>query len=338
MLRRAACMDKRRSLLYALGALQFSNLESTLHEIAEIVLLHALATKSIELAFLFSSMNSSTRSMLWKIVSDLKPPSMGDCAPWRDLPPLFSNRIERLCWSFGRCHFCCGSATDRREVASLTEGKRVTIMTCREHTPGTHSLKKTFRDGSVVGSTNLFCSDAELRIVSQNIKAAEVRTTRISKQKWSKTKWGKLPGSRAARRSIPFPNSGGGSRVSVPSNWKATKDVLVDVTEFTLSLRVGGRAQLNLNLALPTTKAERLMAMAPKEILNYMLSNRKMSGGTRGLLLKELKLEPLMEDAPKNRRKPSAPWCMPTKRCEHNFGSMVTAKMVSCSLCASASK
>jgi hypothetical protein len=327
-------MDKRRSLLYALGALQFSNLEATLHEIAEIVLLYALATKNIELAFPFSSLNSSTRSIFWDIVSNMKPPSMGDCAPWCDLPPLFSNRIERLCWAFARCHFCFAAATDRLQVASLTEGKRATILACRRHTLGTHSLKTIFKDGSVVGSTNLFESDAELQTVSHNLKTAQVRTTRISRQKWIKTKWGRFTGSRAAIRSVPFPN-GGGERVAVPPRWKATKDVIVDVTEFLVSVRVGGLAQLDFNLALPTTKAEKLMAMTSTQIISCILTKRSLPGNPRGALLTALKFFPVMDDAPKSRRKPSAPWCIPTKICEHSFGKMVSGRLLSCSLCAS---
>ena len=330
-------MDKRRSLLYALGALRFCNLELILYQIAEIVLLHAFATKNIDLAFRFSSLNSSTRSIFWDIVCNLKPPSMGDCAPWRDLPPLFSNKIERLCWSFARCHFCCAAATDRRDVASLTDGKRATILACRRHTLGTHSLKTIFKDGSVVGSTNLFKSDAELQTVSHNLKTAQVRTTRISRQKWIKPKLDRFTGSRAAIRSVPFPN-GGGERVAVPPRWSTTKDVLVDVTEFLISVRVGGLAQLDFNLALPTTNVEKLMAMTSTQILSYMLTKRILLKGARGILFQQLKIEPLMDDAPKSRRKPSAPWCIPTKICKHNYEKMVSGRLLSCSLCASASK
>jgi hypothetical protein len=326
-------MDKKRSLLYALGALQFSNLESTLHEIAEIVLLYALATKNIELAFLWSSLNSSTRSIFWEIVSKMRPPSMGD----GNLPPIFSNRIDRLCWAFARCHFCCGAATDRLQAASLAEGKNVTILTCRRHTLGTHSLKKTFEDGTVVGSKMLFQNEVELQTVSHNLQTAQVRFTRISRQKWIKNKWGRFTGSRAARRSFPFPN-GGGSRVAVSSTWKATKDVTVCVTEFLVSIRVGGRSQLDFNIGLPTKTAEKLMVMTSTQVLSYMLSNRKMPGGARGILLKELKLEPSTDYARKNRRKQTSPWCMNTKVCEHSYGKMSVAELVSCSLCDAASK
>jgi hypothetical protein len=195
-------------------------------------------------------------------------------------------------------------------------------------------LKTTFKDGSVVGSTNLFVSDAELKMVSDNLKTAQVRTTRISRQKWTKTKLDRFTGSRAARRSVPFPN-GGGERVAVPQRWITTKDVIVDVTEFLVSVRVGGRAQLDFNLGLPTTKAEKLMAMTCNQIISCILTKRSLAGNPRGALLTALKFFPVMDDAPKNRRKQTAPWCIPTKVCEHNFGRIINGRLLSCSLCAS---
>jgi hypothetical protein len=340
MLKRAKSMPQKDALWYALGAKRFADLETIIIPVLECVLQYAFDTRDGNIAFLFSSFNHLSRSMLWKTVENMETPHMGDAIPWCKLPALFSNRRERICWAFAFCHMCEGhKATERCEAVSVDKGTGMTILMCYDCNLkyGSGRYVKNTVGGSIVASPRHFDTQSEMQSVAANIDAAETCIVTVARQRWLKGKWKIKDAPRAARRSIPFPEDGVRHVPKlVLTNGSVPKPVsVVRVTEICVSLRMFNSPQIDLMASVESKLLESLKRMSSAELVKRLLVRGVLRYELRLKLLNDLKLTYAFDnDNEPARRKQANPWHNPSRRCTHSHGDGSTRLWLrSCSLC-----
>ena len=330
MLRRAESVQRSQSLYYALGAKKFVDLSIVLHVIVEIIIDYAMQTKNGPLAFLFSSLNSVSREMLFQAIQNLSVPSMGGNGP------AFSTLRDRVSWQFMRCQMCGESATERSLVLLVQEARTATILTCTQCDQNMKMERVATRGGFLTGNSFILrgCDilvekqfDASCaETLRRNINAVRTKVIKVATQKWTASPIA----SRTARRSIPLPDR----RRRAPLAVSGGKARVIKCVEIAIVVAIPGSSSTYFHLCLPQATATKLVeAPSSADRIKLMLSSA-LNLRQHHILIHYLSTAVVDLEVQSHPRKNRTPLRTPPVLCTHAYGaSRPHMRLLRCSAC-----